>query len=100
MAAVVAMAIAASVLLLALSAWHAALAGVPEVASAVLPYDVLHLAATDAAHPFLENELIEQLGDDPRVAELVTARRVRVIDLPGTPDGKLDEELFLRLREG
>lgn len=92
--AVVAIALAASVLLTSLATFHAARDQSPRVGDGLLGPTEVHVRADDEARPYLDDAVIERLAADPRVASLVTADRVRVIDVPGTEAGGLDLDRF------
>jgi len=93
-AASIAIAVAASVLLMALAGRGALGGTAPNGAQSVLRETELHLAATETVRPFLDEELLNAMRADRRVAEVWTAISVRGVDMPGTDAGTLDREAF------
>lgn len=92
--AVIAIALAASVLLASLAATFTAYDQAPLAGESALAANRLLLRADDLAHPYLDPALLRDLAADPRVASITEAHRVRVIDLPGCEAGGLDVERF------
>ncbi|QDV79129.1 FtsX-like permease family protein [Botrimarina mediterranea] len=99
-AAGVAIAFATALLLAALIGRQALRDQTPRAAQTLLGPAEVHLAATDAVHPFVESGLIESLRADPRVSFVATAVTVRAVDLPGLESGELDTETFYSLGDG
>ncbi|MGD9635105.1 MAG: ABC transporter permease [Pirellulales bacterium] len=85
---------AASLLLSALESRRSVLREAPLAAAKALTEQEVHVAATDSVYPYIGEDLLQALREDPRVERLATAISVRAVDMPGTAEGALDEERF------
>lgn len=94
LAAAIAISFAATMLLAALIGKQALIQNALHGKDTLLQENELHLAATDAIHPFLDPNLLDELRRDPRVAQIAQGVIVRAVELPGTESGMFDREKF------
>jgi putative ABC transport system permease protein len=100
MAASTAISLAAAVLLAALVGQQFIRTQAPRAAEMLIAPLELHLAATDRNYPYIAEDLLEAMRDDPRVTSLATAVSVRAVDMPGLASGALDRETFYSHKPG
>jgi hypothetical protein len=100
MAAATAISLAAAVLLAALVGQQFIRTQAPKAAEMLIAPLELHLAATDKNYPYIAEDLLVAMRDDPRVTSLATAVSVRAVDMPGLASGELDRETFYSHKPG